>query len=284
MKPWHSDSFYFALLLFCSLFFYLFQFCQKSCSVIIIAVLLRIIILVFLQIQKSVTWQFKQGSQPENVWVFFPPAVQTLTSVRGSSASRLTAGIWSSLGLFDEDDDDDDDDDVACSRKSGLIRCLSGYYAKENRTWINENPKKVKKKSSQNSLPLGPLSLVLSRAATRSRSSNSLRKSRARTSSGASCVGCLRSERNKDKKITIVYTPFCALFANRLKTATAHHIYLYLILVWPGRSRLEYCFDNALKSPSPFPLPPLAGSKVGLAAVVILDGSTARQAIRSFIS
>lgn len=50
------------------------------------------------------------------------------------------------------------------------------------------------------------------------------------------------------------------------------HIYLYLILVWPGRSRLEYCLDNALKSPSPFPLPPLAGSNVGLAAVVILDG------------
>lgn len=55
-----------------------------------------------------------------------------------------------------------------------------------------------------------------------------------------------------------------------------HHIYLYLILVWPGRSRLEYCLDNALKSPSPFPLPPLAGSNVGLAAVVILDGSTTR--------
>lgn len=50
-------------------------------------------------------------------------AVQTLTSVRGSSASRLTAGIWSSLGLFDEEDDDDD---VACSGKSGLIKCLCG--------------------------------------------------------------------------------------------------------------------------------------------------------------
>lgn len=48
---------------------------------------------------------------------------------------------------------------------------------------------------------------------------------------------------------------------------------LYLILVWPGRSRLEYCLDNALKSPSPLPLPPLAGSNVGLAAVVIFDGS-----------
>lgn len=52
-------------------------------------------------------------------------------------------------------------------------------------------------------------------------------------------------------------------------------VYLYLILVCPGRSRLEYCLDRALKSPSPLPLPPLAGSNVGLAAVVILDGSTA---------
>lgn len=54
------------------------------------------------------------------------------------------------------------------------------------------------------------------------------------------------------------------------------HIYsadLYLILVWPGRSRLEYCLDRALKSPSPLPLPPLAGSNVGLAAVVIFDSS-----------
>lgn len=65
-QPWHSDSFYFALLLFCSLFFYLLQFCQQSCSVIIIAVLLRIIILFFLQIQKSiVNWRFIQGSQPQ---------------------------------------------------------------------------------------------------------------------------------------------------------------------------------------------------------------------------
>lgn len=40
--------------------------------------------------------------------------------------------------------------------------------------------------------PLGPLSLVFSRTATRSLSSSSLRKSRARTSSGASWVSCLR--------------------------------------------------------------------------------------------
>lgn len=53
--------------------------------------------------------------------------------------------------------------------------------------------------------------------------------------------------------------------------------YLYLILVCPGRSLLEYCLDSALRSPSPFPLPPLAGSNVGLAAVVILDGSVVHQ-------
>ena len=40
-------------------------------------------------------------------------------------------------------------------------------------------------------------------------------------------------------------------------------------LVCPGKSRLEYCLDNALRSPSPLPLPPWAGSKVGRAAVVI---------------
>ncbi|KAG7282704.1 hypothetical protein CRUP_017630 [Coryphaenoides rupestris] len=38
------------------------------------------------------------------------------------------------------------------------------------------------------------------------------------------------------------------------------------------RSRLEYCLDRALRSPSPFPRPPRAGSNVGLAAVVILGG------------
>ena len=48
---------------------------------------------------------------------------------------------------------------------------------------------------------------------------------------------------------------------------------LYLIFVWPRRSLLDYCLDNALRSPSPLPLPPLAGSNVGLAAVVIFTGS-----------
>lgn len=47
--------------------------------------------------------------------------------------------------------------------------------------------------------------------------------------------------------------------------------YLYFSLVWPGRSRLEYCFERALKSFSPLPWPPLAGSKVGRAAVVMIN-------------
>ena len=45
---------------------------------------------------------------------------------------------------------------------------------------------------------------------------------------------------------------------------------LYLSFVCEGRSRLEYCFERAERSPSPLPRPPLAGSNVGLAAVVIL--------------
>lgn len=36
-----------------------------------------------------------------------------------------------------------------------------------------------------------------------------------------------------------------------------------------GISRLEYCLERAERSPSPLPLPPLAGSNVGRAAVVI---------------
>ncbi len=55
-------------------------------------------------------------------------------------------------------------------------------------------------------------------------------------------------------------------------TARSHPLnaYLYLSLVWEGRSRLEYCLDRADRSPSPFPRPPRAGSNVGRAAVVIL--------------
>lgn len=45
---------------------------------------------------------------------------------------------------------------------------------------------------------------------------------------------------------------------------------LYFNLVCPGRSLLEYCRDIALKSFSPRPVPPRAGSNVGRAAVVIL--------------
>ena len=47
-----------------------------------------------------------------------------LTSVRGSSASRLAAGIWSSLGLF-EDDEEDDEEDVVWSAKFGQSSILS---------------------------------------------------------------------------------------------------------------------------------------------------------------
>jgi len=48
---------------------------------------------------------------------------------------------------------------------------------------------------------------------------------------------------------------------------------LYLSFVCPGKSRLLYCLDRADKSVSPFPEPPLAGSNVGLAAVVIAQPS-----------
>ena len=50
--------------------------------------------------------------------------------------------------------------------------------------------------------------------------------------------------------------------------------YLYFNLVWAGKSRLEYCFESALRSPSPFPEPPRAGSNVGLAAVVMTYATT----------
>ena len=46
-------------------------------------------------------------------------------------------------------------------------------------------------------------------------------------------------------------------------------LYLYFNLVCEGRSRELYCFERALRSFSPRPCPPLAGSKVGRAAVVI---------------
>jgi hypothetical protein len=49
-----------------------------------------------------------------------------------------------------------------------------------------------------------------------------------------------------------------------------YFIYLYLSLVCDGMSLLEYCFERADRSPSPFALPPLAGSNVGLAAVVMV--------------
>lgn len=49
-----------------------------------------------------------------------------------------------------------------------------------------------------------------------------------------------------------------------------HITYLYFNFVWPGKSRLEYCLEMALKSFSFLPEPPRAGSNVGRAAVVML--------------
>ena len=54
----------------------------------------------------------------------------------------------------------------------------------------------------------------------------------------------------------------------RLDLSTAAH--RYFNFVWEGKSLLEYCFERAERSFSPFPLPPRAGSNVGRAAVVIL--------------
>uniref|UniRef100_A0A182VC11 Uncharacterized protein n=1 Tax=Anopheles merus TaxID=30066 RepID=A0A182VC11_ANOME len=44
----------------------------------------------------------------------------------------------------------------------------------------------------------------------------------------------------------------------------------YFSFVCPGRSRLLYCLERALRSFSPRPLPPRAGSNVGRAAVVMV--------------
>lgn len=43
-----------------------------------------------------------------------------------------------------------------------------------------------------------------------------------------------------------------------------------MILVWLGMSLLEYCLESLERSPSFFPPPPRAVSKVGRWAVVIL--------------
>lgn len=81
---------------------------------------------------------------------------------------------------------------------------------------------------------------------------------------------CTVSGHNKNKKRRNIPS----LFSH--KPDQTDSTYLYLILVWDGRSLLEYCLDSWLKSPSPFPLPPLAGSNVGLAAVVILVTTKSR--------
>ena len=53
--------------------------------------------------------------------------------------------------------------------------------------------------------------------------------------------------------------------------------YLCFSFVCDGKSRLEYCFDSAERSPSPFPRPPFAVSHVGLAAVVIVPLSNQKK-------
>lgn len=98
------------------------------------------------------------------------------TSVRGSSASRLAAGIWSRRGRLE--DEDEDDEEVVCSKR--------------NKVTVNKHLN-IKSKNihiKHASSPLAPLSLLLT--ATLSLSSSSRLKSRALTSSGTSWVGCLR--------------------------------------------------------------------------------------------
>ena len=92
-------------------------------------------------------------------------------------------------------------------------------------------------------------------------SSSSCRKSRDCSSMGADCPTSLQL----NTSLLLSSQHKWALFR---KSNLFFH--LYFILVCEGMSRLEYCFERAERSPSPLPLPPLAGSNVGLAAVVIL--------------
>ena len=68
------------------------------------------------------------------------------------------------------------------------------------------------------------------------------------------------------------------------RRANASSTYLYLSLVCPGRSRLLYCLERADKSVSPLPEPPLAGSKVGRAAVVIAPLHSCRPTLRLLLT
>lgn len=144
---------------------------------------------------------------------------KVLTSVRGSSASRLAAGIWSSRGLFEEDDDDEDD--VVCSENKGpQVAVFTGI----NSIIILDTSQKFALRQEKDQ-PLGPLSLVLSRVATRSLSSSSLRKSRARTSSGASCVGCLNFKKKKTVHLKHANSTMCKCVCTWLcNTLSTTHI------------------------------------------------------------
>lgn len=73
-------------------------------------------------------------------------------------------------------------------------------------------------------------------------------------------------ERNNSKEFALI-----RIISNTNQLRFHLSTNLNLSLVCPGKSLLEYCFDIALKSFSPRPCPPLAGSNVGLAAVVIFS-------------
>lgn len=133
------------------------------------------------------------------------------------------------------------------------------------------------------SLPVKLLGLSLSLFSLESLSfsSSSRRKSRLRSSSPVLCPVCLWAqhgwnchkgvhylEQNHQSTFYRVLT-----YSLGLGTPNPHCKYLYLSLVWEGRSLLEYCLERADRSPSPFPLPPRAGSNVGRAAVVIFRRS-----------
>ena len=73
----------------------------------------------------------------------------------------------------------------------------------------------------------------------------------------------------KDHRISMLNMQVCVLSLDGGHQIELTH--LYFSFVWEGRSRLEYCLERAERSPSPLPRPPLAGSNVGLAAVVMME-------------
>ena len=91
-------------------------------------------------------------------------------------------------------------------------------------------------------------------------------------------------------RLESIRLPGCILITTKCNSVSVYfkmtalsptNTHLVFSFVWPGKSRLEYCLDSALRSPSPLPRPPWAGSNVGRAAVVIL---LKRYAFATFIS